>query len=122
MATFPSYVKILVGSSEQPKTVVLRSEMERGIPKQRRMASDSMVSVPVTLFFETPTNANDFETWVYSQIGGGTDWFSWTNPRTNTVVQARIVGGDLGALQPATGVWSGQTTRRMTFEYLRSAY
>lgn len=122
MATFPSYVKILVGSTEQPKSVVMRSEMERGVPKQRRMASDTMVSVPVVLLFETPTNANDFEMWVYSQIGGGADWFTWTNPRTNTAVQARIVGGDIGPLQPASGIWSGMTTRRMTLEYLRSAY
>lgn len=122
MATFPTYVKILIGSSESPKSVVVRSEMERGVPKQRRLSSDSMVTVPVDLFFETKQNAIDFETWVYSQIGGGANWFNWTNPRTAAVVQARIVGGELGALKPATGVWSGMSTRSMNFEYLRSAY
>ena len=122
MATFPTYVKILIGSSESPKSVVLRSEMERGVPKQRRLSSDAMVTVPVDLFFETNQNAADFETWVYSQIGGGSNWFDWTNPRTGATVQARIVGGELGALKPATGIWSGMSMRSMQFEYLRSAY
>ena len=122
MATFPTYVKILLGSSEEPKPIVMRTAMERGVPKQRRIASDTMVSVPVTLMFDTPAQAIDFETWVYAEIGGGADWFTWTNPRTGTNVQARIVGGNLGPLQPAAGLWSGMTTRRLTLEYLRSAY
>jgi hypothetical protein len=122
MATFPTYVKILIGSSESPKSVVVRSEMERGVPKQRRLSSDSMVTVPVDLFFETKQNAIDFETWVYSQIGGGANWFSWKNPRTSAVVQARIVAGELGSLKPATGVWSGMSMRSLNLEYLRSAY
>lgn len=122
MATFPTYVKILIGSSESPKSVVMRSEMERGKPKQRRIASDTMVTVPVDLFFETKQNATDFETWVYSQIGGGANEFNWTNPRTGTTVLASIVGGELGALKPATGVWSGMSMRSMQLEYLRSAY
>lgn len=122
MATFPDYIKILIGVSEQPKPVVLRSEMERGVPKQRRIASDTMVSVPATLLFETPDAATAFETWFYGDAGGGANFFTWTDPRTNTTVQARIVGGDIGALQPASGVWNGMCTRRVTFEYLRSAY
>lgn len=119
MATFPTYVKILIGSSESPKSVVMRSEMERGVPKQRRLSSDSMVTVPVDLFFETAQYAYDFEDWFYSEIGGGTDWFDWVNPRSKTTVQARIVGGEIGALTPATGVWSGFTTRKINLEYVR---
>ncbi len=122
MAAFPSYVKVLLGATEQPKTVVMRSEMERGVPKQRRIASDTMVTVPVELLFDTPTDAANFETWVYSQIGGGADWFDWTSPRTGAVVQARIVGGDLGVLKPKRGVWSGVCSRNLTLEYLWSAY
>jgi hypothetical protein len=122
MATFPSYVKVFLGATEQPKSVVLRTEMERGVPKQRRVASDTMVTVPVELMFDTPDDASRFETWVYSQIGGGADWFDWPNPRTGAMVQARIVGGDLGVLKPKRGVWDGVCSRSLTLEYLRSAY
>ena len=122
METFPNYVKVLVGASEQPKPVVIRSEMERGVPKQRRISSDTMVTVPVNLYFETPQNASDFESWVYSNIGGGADWFTWVNPRTGSNVQARIVGGDIGSLKSMTGTWSGMSTRSLNIEYLRSAY
>lgn len=122
MASFPSYVKILLGATEKPDPIVLRSPMERGVPKQRRIASDTMVTVPVTLYYDTMADAMAFETWVFTQIGAGADWFNWTNPRTNTVVQARIVGGDIGALQSGDGAWRGFSTRRMNFEYLRSAY
>ena len=122
MATFPTYVDIAwADTAEQPASVVLRSEMERSVPKQRRMASDTMVTVPVTLYFRTKANATDFETWVYTQIGGGTDFFSWTNPRTSAVVQARIVGGDLGALKPGSRAWTF-AERSLKLEYLRSAY
>lgn len=122
MATFPSYVGIRwADTAEQPASVVLRSEMERGVPKQRRMASDAMVTVPVTLYFRTQANAVDFETWVYTQIGGGADWFTWTNPRTNTAVQARIIGGNLGALKPGSNAWTF-AERSLQLEYLRSAY
>ena len=122
MATFPTYVDIAYAdTAEQPATVVLRSQMERGVAKQRRMASDTLVTVPATLYFRTKQNAIDFETWVYTQIGGGADWFSWTNPRTGTNVQARIVGGELGALKPGSRAWTF-AERSLQLEYLRSAY
>jgi len=122
MATFPAYVDIAwADTSETPATVVLRSEMERGVAKQRRMASDAMVTVPVTLYFRTKQNAIDFESWVYTQINGGADWFDWTNPRTSTVVRARIVGGNIGSLKPSTRAWTS-AERSLQLEYLRSAY
>lgn len=124
MASFPSYVQIAVGSmTEDRATVVLRSEMERGVPKQRRIASDTMVSMPVTLLFKTAADHDNFEHWFDSQIGSGTDWFSFTHPRTGAVVQARFVGGKLGALTPMSGTWKfGRLQRSATLEYLRSAY
>lgn len=124
MATFPSYVQIALGStSEDRAPVVLRTEMERGVPKQRRMASDTMVTVPVTLMFKSKQNSDDFETWFDTQINSGADWFSWIDPRSGTVRQARFVGGKLGALIPVHGTWRiPRCQRTATFEYLRSAY
>lgn len=124
MATFPSYVQIALGStSEDRAPVVLRTEMERGVPKQRRIASDTMVTVPVTLMFKTPQHCDAFELWFDSQIGSGADWFSWTDPRSGTVRQARFVGGKLGPLTPVHGTWRmSRCQRTATLEYLRSAY
>lgn len=125
-ATFPTDVSCVLGSySEDQTSAVMRSEMERGMPKQRRMASDVLVSVKVTLQFKSSAHADSFQSWFDSQTGSGTDWFTWKHPRTGASVQARIVGGVLGPLTPVAGTWrSGlQRCRRdATFEYLRSAY
>lgn len=126
MATFPTYVKCVVGTYEEDRApVVLRSEMERSVPKQRRMASDTMTTVKLTMQFASVAQNDAFELWFDSQIGSGTDWFSWTHPRTGAVVQARVVGGVLGPLRPVHGTWRAglQRCRRdATLEYLRSAY
>lgn len=121
MPAFPNYVKLgWRDTAEQPQPVVQRSEMERGIAKQRRIAADTVVTVPVTVYFDTKQQAVDFETWVYTSIGGGADWFDFTLPRTGAVVQARIVGGDIGALKPSTKTWV-YAERSMKLEYVRTA-
>lgn len=119
MAAFPADLKILIETSETPGSVVLRSEMERGLPKQRRIAADVLVTVPIAVIFFTKQQAADFETWFYSQINGGVDFFDWTDPRTGTAVQARIVGGQLGPLEPLRSNYE-LSRRTMTLEYLRS--
>lgn len=125
-ATFPSDVAVVLGSyGEDQTTAVMRSEMERGVPKQRRMASDVLVSVKATLQFKSSAHHDAFMAWFDGQIGSGADWFSWAHPRTGATVQARIVGGQLGPLTPVHGTWRAglQRCRRdCTFEYLRSAY
>lgn len=125
-ATFPTDVPCVMGSySEDRDSAVLRSEMERGVPKQRRLSSDVMVQVKVTLQFRDQAHAQTFETWFDSQIAAGTDWFTWKHPRTGLDVLARIVGGTLGQLSPVHGTWrtGRQRCRRdATFEYLKQAY
>lgn len=121
---FPhAYVKLgWKDSGDAPLPVVERSEMERGVPKQRRTQADTVVTVPATLYFDTAANATDFETWFYSPSGanGGAAWFDFTHPRTNTVVQARIVNGDIGTLKPAISTWA-RSQRQVKFEYVRTA-
>lgn len=120
MAAFPPDLRVLAGTSEEPAPVVLRSEMERGLPKQRRIAADVLVTVPIEVLFLTKQQAADFEDWFYQEIGGGADFFDWRDPRTGNVVEARIVEGRLGALTPVRGAYD-VSRRSMVLEYFRSA-
>lgn len=119
MAVFPADLKILFDTNDAPSPVVIRSEMERGVPKQRRIAADSLVSVPIAVIFYSKQQAADFEDWFYNDISGGADFFDWIEPRTGVVVQARIVGGELGPLVPLRENYE-MSRRSMTLEYLRS--
>lgn len=107
--------------TETPDSIVERSDMERGVPKQRRIASDARVQVQLTLHFDSAAQLADFEEWFYTTIRAGQDFFDWTHPRTGAVLQARIVNGELGTLSylgPTLG-WAKRTIR---LEYWRSAW
>lgn len=123
MATWPTYARVLIGTSDTPGSVVASSEMERGVPKVRRIAADATVIVPVEVLFQTDQQADDFEDWFYDAAGanGGASWFDWTNPRTKTVVEAQIVNGDIGSLVPIREGYA-MSSRSMQLRYVRSTY
>lgn len=120
MATFPHNLCGIRqdGHAEQHTPVVLRSEVERGMPRQRRTSADARVSVPCTLVFRSAAAAAEFEAWYYAE---GFGWFDFTLPRTGTVVEARIVGGDIGGLTPITPAWNA-SERSITLEYIRPGF
>ncbi len=122
MATFPPYVKLgWRDHAEKPTPVVVRSEMERGVARQRRTHADSLVTVPVTAYFDTAADSLAFETWFFGDAGAGTAWFDFTLPRTNAVTQARVVGGDIGSLKPSTKNWAF-SERTFQLEYVRPGF
>ena len=122
MAAFPAWVKYdWRGLGETPDSVVERTQMERGIPKQLRIASDARVEVPITLHFDSKAEIAAFETWFYDDISAGQDWFDWVHPRTGATVQARVVGGELGPLKYLRRTLD-MATRTMKVEYWRSAW
>lgn len=121
MAAFPPDLKILFDTSEAPAPVVIRSEMERGVPKQRRTAADALVTVPISVIFFTKQQAADFETWFSGEINAGVDFFDWTDPRTGALREARIVGGQLGELIPLRESYN-MSRRSMTLEYVRRGF
>lgn len=122
MATFPSYVKLgWRDTAERPTPVVLRSEVERGLPRQRRVAADSLVTVPVTAYFDTAADSLAFESWFYGDAAAGAAWFDFALPRTGAVTQARVVGGDIGQLKPTTKNWAF-SERTFELEYLRPGF
>lgn len=120
MATFPHSLCGIRqdGHGEQHMPMVLRSDMERGIPKQRRAGADVLVRVPCSLVFRSAADAAAFEAWFYAD---GMGWFDFTLPRTGAVVQARIIGGDIGTLSPLTPAWNA-SERSVVLEYVRPAF
>lgn len=120
MATWPTYpVVLLDGHSEQHAAIAARSDMDRGIPKQRRVQSDVPVVLSVTLLFRTDADANSFEDWYYADTGAaaGMQSFDWTHPRTGVLYQARVVANSLGPLMPAG---RGISRRTVQIEYLKA--
>lgn len=120
MAALPAYVKIGFPQPEEPDSVVMRSDMERGPAKQRRIAADARVQEDVILYFDTQAHAADWLTWFYTEINGGADYFDFPDLRTGTTVQARVVGGKPGALRPSTVNWA-YSQRTVTLEWWVSA-
>jgi len=119
--TFPDYVKVLLSSFQEAHGVnVARTEMARGVPKQRRTQSDVLVTVTFTVMFISPAGVSDFEDWFYGDAAGGAVWFEWFDPRARVTRQARVVAGSLGELKPLTTWKKGLALRSLKLEYLRS--
>lgn len=122
MAAFPGYVKLgWRDMQESPEPVVARAEMERGIPKQRRIASDARVELPVVMHFDSQADMASFDAWFFDTINAGADFFDFTHPRTLATIQARFVGGQLGPLNYLNPALT-KATRPATLEYWRSAW
>lgn len=122
MPALPSYVKLgWRDGGDHPAPVIARSEMERGVAKQRRIAADAVVTQTVTLYFMTTQDSLDFETWFYSAGGAnaGAAWFDMKLPRVG-IVSARVPGGDIGTLKPLNAYWA-VSERSIQIEYLRAA-
>ena len=124
MATFPTWVKLAPrDGGERPSPVVVRSEMERGVPKQRRTAADSLVTIGVTAVFDNGDQAEKFLTWFYDNTTGaqgGAAWFDFVHPRTGATEEGQIVGGDIGELRPLGTQAGSRWVRSFQIQYLRS--
>lgn len=118
MASLPSYVAIRFPDyGETPQPSVQRTEMERGVPKQRILNTQVMVEVQAAFLFRTSADASAFEDWYYDTIKR-IGWFTMTHPRTGAPINARFVGGDIGTLAPMSPTF-GQSYRVVKLEYLR---
>lgn len=104
MATFPADVGIKFdGAGFEVGSVVLRSNVERGIPRTRRHSKRAMVQFNGMFIFLTPAIRDNFRDWFKDDVNGaarGAAWFDWTHPAYETVIQARIVTlGQMTAVQ-----------------------
>ena len=90
------------------------------MPKQRRVAADSLVTIAVTAVFDNGAQAEKFLTWFYGEAEGGAAWFDFKHPRTGVTEQGQIVGGDIGELRPLGTHPTSRYTRSFQIQYVRS--
>lgn len=118
--SFPEYAKIQVDSfQESPSAVMQRTTMDRGIPKQRRVQSDVLVTLSFTVLFLNLPDQEAFENWYYGDAGMGTIWFDWLDPRTNVVRSVRVVADSLGPLKQLQPLSIGLGSRSIQLEYVK---
>jgi hypothetical protein len=118
MANFPPYVKVLAaGYGEDFDPAIERSEMERGVPKERLINSQVLMKISATLLFDSPADITSFEDWYFTDIQR-IGWFQLTHPRTLAMVSARFEEAKIGKLTPRNPMFSC-ATRSVVFEYLR---
>lgn len=117
MAAFPSYACIQFSDySESFDPSVERTEMERGMPKQRRINSRVLVTVNALIIFKTKADSIAFESWYFDTIGR-IGFFDVTHPRYG-LKSMRFQSGNIGDLVPLTSDFS-VSQRVVTLEYLR---
>lgn len=118
MAALPSYVTLLFdGFAEEFDPSVLRTEMERGVPKQRVINTHVMQEVSARLLFKSAADAASFESWYFDTIKR-VGYFDFTHPRTGATLSGCFKEGRLGPLVPLIPDFSW-TARDVTLEYLR---
>ncbi|MDR7193355.1 hypothetical protein [Luteimonas terrae] len=118
MAVFPPDVHILFqGFGEAFDPSVERTEMERGLPKQRVLNSQVLMQVNATLLFSSKASAVGFEDWYFDTIKRIGE-FDFVHPRTGTTHRGRFRGGNIGTLVPRNPRYT-RSTRDVVLEYLR---
>jgi len=98
MAAFPDGKLLHSGFKQSTMADVLRTPMDSGPPKQALLSSRKYKEFDVTYNF-TKAEFIAFNTFVEDTIlfiGS----FDWTDPLSEAVVTARIIGGDVSDAQP----------------------
>lgn len=105
------------GLSDSWEPAVERTEMERGVPKQRLVNSQVLAKLNVTLYFRKPADADAFEEWYFNDIKR-IGWFQIRHPRNGKLLTVRFQGGAVGELTLIDET-DFDTGRRVVLEYLR---
>lgn len=95
MEAWPSYAKVLLnGFEESADYGVLRTNMDSGLPKQRKRFGKAIVTRSASCIV-TKEQMMTFKTWVKDNLDGGVLSFTWTDPLDKTPKTSRIVGGKI---------------------------
>lgn len=119
MATLPTYVIVRPTGYSEPEfdPSVERTEMERGMPKQRLLNSQVLMKIQLALLVKTSEEAEAFLDWYLLDIQR-IGFFTMTHPRTGAPINVRFENGAIGALRSISGtddLWQ----RDVVVEYLR---
>lgn len=118
MAALPSYVIVRpTGYSESHEPAVQRTEMERGMPKQKLLNTQVLMKLHLSLLVETSQQAEDLLDWYLDTIKR-IGFFTMTHPRTGANISVRFEGGEFGELRSLSGtgtLWQ----RDVVVEYQR---
>jgi len=118
MPALPSYVVVrMSGYSEDVEPSVQRTEMDRGLAKQRVVNSHVVVTLNVSFLFLTAADSEAFLDW-YCDVIRRVGFFDMRHPRTGEAISARFPGGAIGTLQSISGtdqLWQ----RDLAVEYMR---
>lgn len=118
MATFPPYARLLLdGAAESFAPGIVKSEMERGLAKQRIQSARVVRKLRATVFFRTAADAAAFEAWYFTTIAR-IGFFDVVHPRTRAVVPMRFENADIGELVPLMGGFE-LSKRAVVLEYLQ---
>ena len=118
MEALPDYVLVTYPDwSEGIDPAVERIEMERGPALQAIRNTHVFKQVRATFLFRTAADAVAFEDWYFDALGR-VDWFTMRHRLSGATIQARFVGGDIGALVPTADDFS-QSKRSVTLEFMR---
>lgn len=118
MATLPTYARLLLdGAAETFDPDIVKTEMERGLAKQRLGSSRVVKKLRATLMFKTAADASAFEDWYFNTIKR-IGFFDVVHPRTGQTIAVRFEGGAIGDLVPRVGNF-GVATRAVVLEWLQ---
>lgn len=123
MASLPAYAKFkLAGTTLTPGKVSERAEMERGVPRTRRVNSDALHTLAGAIVLNSKAEMEAFEDWYYARDGGngGQAWVDWFDECSSGPPKLiRIV--ELGTLTSLRGDYD-LSEWQVTIEWIRSTY
>jgi len=118
MTSLPSVARVIFdGQVRSFDPSVLRTEMERGVPKQRLENSQVLVKQSMSIYLASIADVEAFEAWYFDEIKR-IGWFSMVHPYTGKTITARFEGGAIGSLSPDVK-FAGDYRMDVVVEYLR---
>lgn len=118
MATLPTVARVTFdGQKRSFEPSVLRTEMERGVPKQRVENSQVLIKQSMILYFSSIADVGVFDDWYFGDIKR-IGWFGMVHPYSGQEITARFENGALGDLVPDEKM-PGDYRMDVVVEYMR---
>ncbi|WP_440030570.1 hypothetical protein, partial [Chromobacterium amazonense] len=90
---FPAYALMLAEEySDEPNFGAVRTEMDGGLPKQRRRFSVPLISRSLNIKLCSDADRFRFDAWARDELDGGVGWFIFPDPVSGQAKRGRLVG------------------------------